>query len=128
MSLDNAILKHADWKIKFGNALCNTLFRRESLDSYVLKTIKKDNYCELGKWLHGEGEDQYGGLPSYKAWLNKHAEFHAEAEKIAKVIEAKRYIEAYKMLNGDSTFNTIVNEISRELKLTTFSNHANKLR
>ncbi len=106
MNLDNEILRHADWKIRFSKAI----FRRESLDSYVMENIRKDNCCELGKWLHGEGKAQYGGLPSYKACLKKHAEFHAEAEKVANAINAKQYRDASKMIDGDSAFNTVVSE------------------
>jgi methyl-accepting chemotaxis protein len=76
-----------------------------------METIRKDNYCELGKWLHGEGKAQYGGLPSYKACLKKHAEFHIEAERVANTINAKRYINASKMIDRDSAFNAVASEI-----------------
>lgn len=111
MNLDKEIIKHADWKIRFSNAI----FRRESLDSYVMQTIRKDNCCELGQWLHGEGKAQYGRLPSYKACLKKHAAFHAEAEKIALTINAKHYHEASKMIGINSAFNAIVSETCCEV-------------
>jgi methyl-accepting chemotaxis protein len=48
----------------------------------------------LGKWLYGEGEKLYGSRPEYIALKEKHRIFHAEAAKIAVLINDKRYKEA----------------------------------
>lgn len=104
MNLDNEILRHVDWKARFTLAMS----RQESLDSY---SIGKDNRCELGKWLHGDGKIQYSDLDSYTACLKKHAEFHTEAEKIAVAINAKKYHKASKMIDEYSIFNAVVNEV-----------------
>lgn len=106
MNIDREIQRHVDWKVRFSNAI----FRRESLDSYVMEIIRKENCCELGKWLHSEGKAQYGSLPSYKACLKKHAELHIEAEKIANAINTKQYINASKMIGIGSAFNTVISE------------------
>ncbi len=58
MNLDSALQKHIDWKVKFRNAIA----KQGEMD---VATITKDNCCELGGWLHGEGKVQYSGLPSY---------------------------------------------------------------
>ncbi|MGZ4970908.1 MAG: CZB domain-containing protein [Methylobacter sp.] len=110
MDIDKEILKHVDWKVRFSNAI----FRRESLDSYVMETIRKENCCELGRWLHSEGKAQFSSLPSYEACLKKHAEFHIEAEKVANAINTKQYINASKMIGNDSAFNTVVSEVCCE--------------
>ncbi len=47
MDLDQAVAKHAEWKVKFRKAIS----AKEQLDT---ASIAKDNCCELGKWLHGE--------------------------------------------------------------------------
>ena len=48
MDLNQAIEKHAEWKVKFRSAIV----KKESMDA---GTISKDNCCELGKWLHRIG-------------------------------------------------------------------------
>ncbi|MGZ4997457.1 MAG: CZB domain-containing protein [Methylobacter sp.] len=110
MNINKEIIKHADWKIRFSNAI----FRRESLDSYVMGTLIKENCCELGRWLHEEGKAQYDSFPSYKACLKKHTEFHIEAEKVANAINSKQFINASKMIGRDSAFNAAVSEVCCE--------------
>ncbi|MGZ5045031.1 MAG: CZB domain-containing protein [Methylobacter sp.] len=110
MNINKEIIKHADWKIRFSNAI----FRRESLYSYVMGTLIKENFCELGRWLHEEGKAQYDSFPSYKACLKKHTEFHIEAEKVANAINSKQFINASKMIGRDSAFNAAVSEVCCE--------------
>lgn len=91
MDLDNAVNKHAEWKVKFRTAMTS----RETLDA---ATISKDNCCELGKWLHGEAKTQWSKLPAYRECLERHASFHTAAGQVAQAINAKRYAEAESML------------------------------
>ncbi|MDP1664479.1 MAG: CZB domain-containing protein [Methylobacter sp.] len=104
MNLDSAIQKHMEWKVKFRTAIT----KQEQMDA---ATIGKDNCCELGKWLHGEGKSQCGGLGSYAITLSRHAAFHVEAGKVASAINAKKYTEAEAMLVGSSAFSTISSEV-----------------
>ncbi len=104
MNLDTAIQKHMEWKVKFRTAIT----KQEQMDSL---TIGKDNCCELGKWLHGEGKTQCGSLKSYEPTLTRHAAFHVEAGKIATAINAKKFTEAETMLSNSSAFSTISGEV-----------------
>lgn len=104
MNLDSAIQKHMEWKVKFRTAIA----KQEQMDAV---TIGKDNCCELGKWLHGEGKTQCSGLPSYSMVLGKHAAFHVEAGKIATAINAKKYTDAETMLSASSAFANISGEV-----------------
>ncbi len=104
MNLESAIQKHMEWKVKFRTAIT----KQEHMDAV---TIGKDNCCELGKWLHGEGKNQCSSLPSYATTLTKHAAFHVEAGKVATAINAKKYTEAEAMLGGSSTFTAISGEV-----------------
>ena len=67
-------------------------------------TIAKDNGCELGKWLHGEAKASVGRLASHAACIAKHAVFHAEAGKIAKAINEKKYAAAEAMLASSTPY------------------------
>ena len=104
MNIDSAIQKHMEWKVKFRTAIS----KQEQMDAV---TIGKDNCCELGKWLHGEGKTQCSSLPSYAITLTKHAAFHIEAGKVASAINAKKYADAETMLGNSSAFSTISGEV-----------------
>lgn len=104
MNIETALLKHLDWKAKFINAAHSSAH----IDALV---IESDTCCEVGEWLRGEGKTQYGHLPSYKACLNEHAEFHIEASKIASAINAKQFSEAKKLLELDSDFCLVAIEL-----------------
>jgi methyl-accepting chemotaxis protein len=108
MNLVSALQKHLDWKIIFRN----TISEQGEMDAV---TIAKDNYCELGKWLHGEGKNECSAFPGYAVTLAKHAEFHIEAGKIASAINEKKFTEAEAMLDGDSAFNTVSDEVGEAI-------------
>lgn len=99
MDLDNAIAKHAEWKLKFRSAIS----KQETMDA---ETIAKDNCCDLGKWLHGDGKTSFGKLASHANCLSTHTVFHVEAGKIAKAINAKKFQEADAMINAGGAFAT----------------------
>ncbi len=104
MNLDSALQKHMEWKVTFRTAIS----KQEQMDA---STIAKDNCCELGKWLHGEGKTECGDLTSFATTLTKHAAFHVEAGKIASAINAQKYTEAETMLSGSSPFSAVSNEV-----------------
>ncbi|MBK7365120.1 MAG: CZB domain-containing protein [Nitrosomonas sp.] len=97
MDLNQAIEKHAEWKIRFRTAIT----KHESMD---VGTISKDNCCELGKWLHGIGKAKFSNLPSFMLCISNHAKFHVEAGKIAQTINAKKYTEAEAMLSTGTSY------------------------
>ncbi|MBR7782681.1 CZB domain-containing protein [Undibacterium luofuense] len=105
MDLDNAVAKHAEWKVKFRKAIT----AKEQLDA---DTIAKDNCCDLGKWLHGESRTKIGGLASYKDCVSRHANFHVEAGKVAKLINKGAYSEAEKALDAGTSYATASSAVS----------------
>lgn len=97
MDLEQAVGKHAEWKMKLRSAIT----KQETLDA---ATIAKDNCCEVGKWLHGEGKLKCANLASYSDCVQKHAAFHAEAGKVAKTINAKDFKNAEVMLGNGTSY------------------------
>ncbi|HET9651365.1 MAG TPA: CZB domain-containing protein [Usitatibacter sp.] len=97
MNLEHAIEKHAEWKLRFRTAMS----KHETLDEAV---IAKDDCCELGKWLHGDGKRRFGSLPGYLTCVARHAAFHGEAAKVAQAVNARRYEQAESMLEGNTTY------------------------
>ena len=97
MDFDQAIQKHAEWKIKFRSAIS----KQETMDA---ATISKDNCCDFGKWLYGEAKSKHGRLASYSECVSKHAAFHVEAGKVATAINQKKYAEAEKMIGSNTPY------------------------
>ena len=97
MDLDEAIQKHAEWKVKFRAAIN----KQETMD---VATIRQDNGCALGKWLHGEGQSQHRGKAAFTNVVAKHADFHRSAGKVADAINAKKYAAAETMLGGGTEY------------------------
>lgn len=97
MDLSQAIDKHAEWKLKFRTAIS----KQETMDA---DTIAKDNCCQLGQWLHGEAKTNFSTLQTYINCVAKHAEFHVEAGKVARMVNAKKFTEAEALLAANSVY------------------------
>jgi Chemoreceptor zinc-binding domain len=97
MDLNDAITKHAGWKLKFREAIST----KETMDA---ETISKDNHCGFGKWLHSEGKSKFGNLSGFSECIIKHAAFHVEAGKVAQAVNDKKYEEAETMLGFDTPY------------------------
>ena len=105
MDLEATIRRHAEWKMKFRSAMA----QHQTLDPVI---IAKDNYCELGKWLHGEGKAKFGNLHTHADCVSIHAAFHAEAGKVAQTINAKDYVEAENMLGNGTRYTNAADEVA----------------
>ncbi len=106
INLDNAIKAHADWRGKLRGAA----ERNEHLDA---DTISRDNCCELGKWLHGEGGSKFGGKPTFVSLIDAHQNFHTEAGKVAQKINQGLGEQAADMLGSGSKFSQASNTVTR---------------
>lgn len=76
MSPKDAIAAHVNWKLRIHALLTGRL--SEKLEP---TNIARDNVCELGKWIHGEGK---GTMPpaEHATLVAAHAAFHKEAARI----------------------------------------------
>ena len=74
-------------------------------------TIAKDNCCDLGKWLHGEAKAKFASLASHADCVSRHAHFHAEAAKVAKTINARRFDQAEAMLGSGTGYSLASNAV-----------------
>jgi methyl-accepting chemotaxis protein-1 (serine sensor receptor) len=102
INLDEAVKKHNDWKIKFRTAIS----KQETMDA---ETISKDNCCDFGKWIHGAGKSRYSSLPSFTECTSKHKEFHNEAGKVARTINAKNFDQASAMIAAGTPYSNASN-------------------
>lgn len=97
MNLDNAVPTHALWKTKLRAAIA----KREQLD---IVTLSRDDCCELGQWLHGEGRTAFGQMPAHRNCVHKHLAFHGEVSRVARVVNAHQFDEANRMLEAGTSF------------------------
>lgn len=97
MNLDNAVPTHAQWKTKLRTAIA----RREQLD---VATLSRDDRCELGQWLHGDGKAGYSRFASHGDCVHKHLAFHAEVTKVALAVNAGQFDAAEAMLNAGTPY------------------------
>lgn len=81
MNFDDAISAHIKWKVRLGQFIEG--IAKEPLDS---ATVCKDNVCDLGKWIYGEGA-RFKTLASYAAVVKAHARFHVEAGAVVRQVE-----------------------------------------
>jgi hypothetical protein len=80
MDLSNAILAHQQWKSRLNQFLGGAL--QEKLDPL---TVGKDDQCELGQWIHGEGRRQFLSVPEFQELQERHARFHKKAGEIVRM-------------------------------------------
>ena len=97
MNLDNAIPTHAQWKTKLRSAIA----KHEPMD---LVTLSRDDMCELGQWLHGEGKSHFGQLPAHADCVHKHLVFHREVTRVARSVSAKEYALAEQQMGAGSDY------------------------
>jgi methyl-accepting chemotaxis protein len=68
-NFDQMLLAHSRWKAKLKAAI----EQREAFDARI---AGKDDQCEMGKWIYGEG-NKYAARALFLDLKAKHAKFHA---------------------------------------------------
>jgi hypothetical protein len=84
---------------------------RGRLESYIqgsnkedlqVDQISRDDQCQLGKWIHGIGNEQFGTLDTFAEMTAQHAHFHVCAGKVLATAKAGNKQDALHMLaHGD---------------------------
>lgn len=97
VTLDSALYAHQQWKVKLREAV-------QSGEQLDIETIRRDDCCDLGKWLHSEGRTHFGHSPEFVKLLATHYDFHLITSVVARIINSKDYDQAKAMLEGSSQF------------------------
>lgn len=74
MDFNHLVLAHSQWKRKLRDAI-------EGGKALDAAAAGRDDLCELGKWMAGEGA-AYANLPAYQDLKAKHAKFHASVASV----------------------------------------------
>ena len=68
MDLRSAVHTHITWLID----LVDSVVDGKTIDP---ETIRRDDRCRIGEWIHGEGR-KFDGRPEFEALREAHARFH----------------------------------------------------
>lgn len=82
-SLIDGVHAHLQWLAEFRGMA----FTATYVDS---ATIGRDDCCTLGQWIHGEGQVRHAFDEAYVTLRHLHRCFHAEAGRIANLINRGR--------------------------------------
>jgi hypothetical protein len=104
MKFEDAVKAHVDWKSKLKAYLSAP---NKSLNP---TEVEKDNTCELGKWLRGEGA-KYSSKKVYKDLLAEHAKFHKAAADVVRRADSGQKVLAETTLGAKSEFSTLSEKV-----------------
>jgi two-component system chemotaxis sensor kinase CheA len=99
IQLENAIAAHSKWKTRLRQYLDGG---GEKLDP---KFVGKDNVCDLGKWIYGEGA-RYKAIEAYSELKTSHAHFHRCAANVVSMHQDGNKKAAESMLQPGGVFNS----------------------
>jgi hypothetical protein len=90
MNYDDMILAHSRWKARLKDAI-------EGTAQINVQTASRDDQCDLGKWIHGDGKNTTGA--AYHDLKKKHAEFHAVVGRVLNQARSCPPAKALELLN-----------------------------
>ncbi|MFM2066977.1 MAG: hypothetical protein RLZZ584_1886 [Pseudomonadota bacterium] len=91
-----AIRVHHEWKQHLDELLQGQ--ERDTLDPV---TVCRDDLCELGQWIYGEGRRVFGHLPLFEELRVSHADFHLVAGEVVHGVRAGRVEHARQLMAED---------------------------
>jgi hypothetical protein len=116
IDVDAAICSHENWKERLQSVL-------DGQPSYLMPidVTCQDNFCDLGKWLHGTGSQRFTHYPAFSALLARHRDFHIEAAKVLTFAQAGDMDKAREILGGSyrlasSQIVRLLKELKRSLR------------
>ena len=104
MNMDDAVKAHVGWKSKLKTYLSAP---NKSLNP---ADVEKDNNCDLGKWLHGEGV-KHSGKKVYKDLVAEHAKFHKAAAGIVRRADSGQKVLEETALGAKSEFSALSGKV-----------------
>ena len=96
MNFDEAVSAHQKWKTRLRIVIDGK--STEKLDPNI---VCKDDQCDLGKWIHGDGGRTMGSKPEFGEVKITHADFHKVAAGVLRKALAGDKAGAATMLDGE---------------------------
>lgn len=116
LDIDNAISSHENWKIRLEAYLAG-----HSSEDMRPEVVCREDCCDLGRWLNGDGRTQLGNYPVYGVLLARHKNFHIQASNVVSLVQSQQPERAERTLNGP--FRHVSNQIILLLKALRNSLH-----
>lgn len=112
LNIDVAMMAHDNWKLRLEACVDGT--SKEDLRPDV---VCCDERCDLGKWIHGDGEAHLGQYMTFQDLKATHKMFHYTASNVLTLSQAGRRDEAHDLLHGEfSKLSTTVKRRLEDLK------------
>lgn len=96
MDFQEAVSVHQRWKVRL-----RLVIDGKSAEKLDPENVCKDDQCDLGKWIHGEGGKAMGTKPEFGEVKKTHAHFHQVAGSVLKKALAGDKAGAATMLDGE---------------------------
>jgi aerotaxis receptor len=97
LNFEQARTAHQQWRITLRNAIQRRL-------TVEVDTLRRDDCCALGQWLHGPAKGRWGSVPAFSQLVQQHRVFHQEAGKVGELVNRKSYDEALRTLEPGAPF------------------------
>ncbi len=99
MDFDDAIRAHVRWGAKL------RLYANGSGEKLDSGTVARDDACDLGRWVYGEGS-RFAGDDDYRELKDAHARVHTSAAEVIRKVDAKDLSAANAMLRDGGVLPT----------------------
>jgi hypothetical protein len=109
LDIQVAITAHENWKLRLKAYLTG-----KSSEVFDPAVICFDDRCDLGKWIHGPGQEKLGKYPGFTALMNNHKMFHYAASSVVALHASGKSKAARQML--DVQFSDYSNQVVGALK------------
>ncbi|WP_419320572.1 CZB domain-containing protein [Caulobacter sp. ErkDOM-E] len=90
--LDKAFMTHSAVKSRLRKAI-------KGEENIEPTTIRRDDVCEVGKWIYGEGGSKFSSVPVFVEFKKVHSEFHKCAYDIMMMYNSGKIAEANRDLD-----------------------------
>lgn len=90
---------HLKWKTRLRNSI-------RTGEQFDVATVRRDDCCALGQWLHGAGKRGWGHRPAFTHLLGCHAQFHQVAAQVAEVANQGNQAKVQHLLEAGSAFSS----------------------
>ncbi|MGR8979003.1 MAG: CBS domain-containing protein [Gammaproteobacteria bacterium] len=104
---NEAIEKHAQWKMVLKNHIDEGI-------SPQMKEIADYHYCDLGRWIYGEGL-RYNRLPSFETMCIAHEQFHRAAAEVVHYSNVNNKAKARALMSPDGAFTQSSSRLTKAL-------------
>jgi hypothetical protein len=110
LDIGAAVLAHQQWKQRLLAHLAGNA--EAGLD---VERICRDDRCDLGRWIHGQGRARLGTFPGFTSLLSHHRMFHHVACNVLALEKAGKRADARRMVADQ--FEAYSDRVTEDLQL-----------